>query len=63
MDALSAFLNLCGGVGSVASLPLEGRDRGWGFCAIREHRVLQNRSTPTPTLPSRGREWIELVAR
>ncbi|KRA55411.1 hypothetical protein ASD80_13470 [Devosia sp. Root635] len=33
--------------GSIASLPLEGRDRGWGSIGV-------HRTTPSPALPSKG---------
>jgi hypothetical protein len=41
----------------VVSLPLEGRDQGWGFCAFHQLRRQSIRRNPHPhSLPARGRE-------
>src|SRR5690606_13589571 len=42
--------------GSFAPLPLEGRGWGRGSLRLAEGLTFTNRSTPTPALPSRGRE-------
>jgi len=49
------FRNFCRASGSIVSLPLEGRDQGWGSSQFRR----ATGSTPTrlpPPSPQRGRE-------